>query len=99
MSVCPWFRSPFSDLTAQLVSHQWYGRCADFELKVMECFEAYGLDKGMRECDTLIQDFKECQSRTKQRDRAMAMRMERHKQYFKGERKEHYAESPRIDAF
>ncbi|KAB0803520.1 hypothetical protein PPYR_02663 [Photinus pyralis] len=86
MSLSPFLRSPFTDLTGAMVSHQWYGQCADMELKVMDCLEAYGVDKGRKKCDTLIQDFQECASRKIRNQRIIEMRQERHRQYKAGER-------------
>ncbi|XP_023016668.1 NADH dehydrogenase (ubiquinone) 15 kDa subunit [Leptinotarsa decemlineata] len=101
MSVSPWLKSPFTDLTAGLISHQWYGECADMEMKVLECFEAYGLDKGLKKCDLLIQDFRECSLRHKQMKRMVAMRNERHRQAWNGERskEEKYAKGPAPDSY
>lgn len=35
-------------------------------MKMMECFEAYGLERGKRECADLISDFQECVGMQKQ---------------------------------
>lgn len=84
--VTPFIRSPFTDITGCLVSHQWYGRCKDFELAAVECMEAYGRAGGLQKCDALLKDFKECHTRDKQLRRATAMRAERLRQYKEGER-------------
>ncbi|GJQ78396.1 putative NADH:ubiquinone oxidoreductase, NDUFS5-15kDa [Trypoxylus dichotomus] len=101
MSLNPWFKSPFTDMTGALISHQWFGRCAKIEMKVIDCLEAYGLDQGLQKCDPLIQDFRECTNRQKQLQRSVAMRYERHRQYLTGERskEELYAPPPRVDSF
>lgn len=62
----PYFRSPFTDIFGSMINHQQYGRCGRFELNMMECMEAYGLEKGRVKCAKLIDDFNECQSLTKQ---------------------------------
>lgn len=62
----PYFRSPFTDVFGSMINHQQYGRCGRFELNMMECMEAYGLEKGRVKCAKLIDDFNECQSLTKQ---------------------------------
>ncbi|KAF5289858.1 hypothetical protein FQR65_LT01992 [Abscondita terminalis] len=85
MSVSPAFRSPFTDLTGCLVSHQWYGPCRDMELKVMDCLEAYGLNKGIEKCDLLIRDFQECAGRRLQNARTIEIREERLRQIKTGE--------------
>lgn len=62
----PYFRSPFTDIFGSMINHQQYGRCTRFEMNMMECLEAYGLDKGKVKCVDLIDDFNECQNLTKQ---------------------------------
>ncbi|KAG8235358.1 hypothetical protein J437_LFUL015629 [Ladona fulva] len=65
---------------------------------MVECLEAYGIKRAKVKCDDLLQDFRECTTQKKQFDRIAAMRIERHKQYLKNERKEHYAEAPKADS-
>lgn len=62
----PYFRSPFTDVFGSIINHQQYGKCATFEMNMMECMEAYGYDKGKVKCADLIDDFNECHSMTKQ---------------------------------
>ncbi|CAG9862916.1 unnamed protein product [Phyllotreta striolata] len=101
MSVSPWLKSPFTDLTGALVSHQWYGKCADLELKVMDCLEAHGLNKGVQVCKDIMDDFKECAYRAKQQKRYTAMVKERERQYAAGERtkEDRYAPGPPTDSY
>lgn len=66
MSLFPFFRSPFTDLTACMVNHQQYDKCGKFEMKMMECLEAYGMDQGKDKCKLLIEDFQECVGMNKQ---------------------------------
>lgn len=70
-TISPFFRSPFTDITGGMISHQLLDRCAKQEELVMDCLEDYGLDRGLRECKDLIEDFKECQTMTKQLKRFM----------------------------
>lgn len=65
-SISPFLRSPFTDLTGGMVSHQLLGRCAKEEMEVMECIEAYGYDRGVKKCKLLIEDFTECHTLRKQ---------------------------------
>lgn len=60
-SISPFFRSPFTDITGGMISHQQLGKCATEEMEMMNCMEAYGLDRGVRKCKALIIDFNECQ--------------------------------------
>lgn len=66
MALSPFFRSPFTDLTGCLVNHQTYDKCGKLELEMMECLEAYGIERGRSKCADLISDFHECVSMTKQ---------------------------------
>ncbi|CAH1962061.1 unnamed protein product [Acanthoscelides obtectus] len=99
--ISPWLKSPLTDLTQAMVSHQWYGACADMEMKALDCLEAYGLDRGLTRCETLIKDFQECAQKNKQYKRITAMRLERHRQVFAGERSkaERYAPGPPHDSY
>lgn len=101
MSLSPAFKSPFTDLTGAILSHQWGGRCNEFELRALDCLEAYGLDLGVKKCEALITDFQECSLRVKETARYMAMRSERERQYRAGERtkENRYAETPRPDGY
>ncbi|KAL3287091.1 hypothetical protein HHI36_001575 [Cryptolaemus montrouzieri] len=101
MSLSPYFKSPLTDLTGAIVSHQWFGRCQKIEEKALDCIEAYGLEKGLKQCEPLINDFKECSLRRKQFARFEAMVLERERQYKSGELKkgDRYASPPVIDSY
>ena len=64
--ITPFFRSPFTDLTGALVNAQHYDKCGEMELKMVECLEAYGVEKGKIKCSELIDDFQECYTMRKQ---------------------------------
>ncbi|XP_055305651.1 NADH dehydrogenase [ubiquinone] iron-sulfur protein 5 [Sitodiplosis mosellana] len=95
----PFFRSPLTDVFGSIINHQQYGKCARFEMNMMECMEAYGYDKGKVKCADLIEDFNECHNMTKQFLRHMAMEAERERQYKAGEVKEKYAPPPHPNAY
>lgn len=67
--VTPFFRSPFTDLTGGLINAQHFHKCGELELRMMECLEAYGLNKGNIKCSDLIDDFHECYTMRKQMNR------------------------------
>lgn len=69
--VSPFIRTIFTDITGSMMSHQMLGRCATHEMAMMDCIEAYGWDRGSRKCKLLIEEFKECQTHTKQFKRFM----------------------------
>lgn len=66
MSISPYIRSPFTDLTGGMVSHQMLGRCQKEEARYMDCLEAYGLERGKVKCQHVYGDFHECSTLTKQ---------------------------------
>ncbi|KAH0817791.1 NADH dehydrogenase [ubiquinone] iron-sulfur protein 5 [Tenebrio molitor] len=101
MSLSPIWKSPFTDFTGAIVSHQWGGRCADMEMRALDCLEAYGLDRGVKKCETLITDFQECALRKKEMGRIVAMHHERRRQYNAGERskEDRYAPPPKPESF
>lgn len=69
--ITPFFRSPFTDLTGGLVNAQHYDKCGKMEMKMMECLEAYGVEKGKVKCAAIIDDFHECYTLRKQQLRTM----------------------------
>lgn len=95
----PYFRTPFTDIFGSIINHQQYGKCTRFEMNMMECLEAYGLDKGKVRCADLIDDFNECHYMTKQYLRHMAMEAERERQFKAGEIKERFAPPPHPNAY
>ena len=90
----PFFRNPITDLTGPLMSAQTGVRCADFEMKLMNCYEAYGYPKGMEICQAYYDDFKECCTREKQMTRVQAIQNERERQA-----KPEYEKPPAMHAF
>ncbi|CAH2235388.1 NADH dehydrogenase [ubiquinone] iron-sulfur protein 5-like [Pararge aegeria] len=100
MSISPFLRNPFTDLTGGLVSHQMLGSCQKHEIRFMDCLEAYGLDRGKVKCVDLFEDFHECQTKTKQFKRFMAMRKERDRQISEGKLKgDGQYLNPKVDSF
>lgn len=73
MSLGPFFRSPLTDMTGCVINHQTYGKCAEFEMNMLDCLEAYGVNRGSTKCKDLIADFQECVSMKKQMMRVTVM--------------------------
>ncbi|CAH0401435.1 unnamed protein product [Chilo suppressalis] len=98
--ISPFLRSPFTDITGCITSHQMLGRCQKQEMQMMDCMEAYGLERGMKKCGDFIEDFRECHNLRKQYSRFLAMRKERDRQIAAGILKDDkkYV-SPRIDSY
>ncbi|XP_044745397.1 NADH dehydrogenase [ubiquinone] iron-sulfur protein 5 [Coccinella septempunctata] len=97
----PFFKSPLTDLTGVTISHQWFGRCQKQEEQALDCMEAYGLERGRRECRVLLDDYKECGMRAKQMARFRAMIAERDRQVKSGEKKieELLVPPPNVESF
>lgn len=101
MNVTPYIKTPFTDVTGHFMHSSFGGRCVDFEIKMMNCLEAYGAYRGERVCADLIEDFRECQFSLKQNARNAAMKKERERQYASGElsEKDRYAPSPKLGSY
>ncbi|KAG7172029.1 NADH dehydrogenase [ubiquinone] iron-sulfur protein 5-like [Homarus americanus] len=99
--IAPAFRTPLTDLTGGILTHQSSSKCADFEMRAMECLEAYGVQRGKTRCIDYLDDLRECTYKTKQLSRVAAMRHERHRQWITGERssENHYAPAARTDSY
>ncbi|RZF32956.1 hypothetical protein LSTR_LSTR000826 [Laodelphax striatellus] len=95
----PYFRLPFLDYGNYFVTHQDFGPCAKLEMQALNCLEAYGKVLGKEKCADLLHDYEQCFHGTLQYKRVLAMRTERHRQYYMGERKDHYAEPPKSGSF
>lgn len=65
-NISPFLRSPFTDITGGMVSHQLLGRCQMQEMEMMDCMEAYGLERGLKKCRYLLDDYRECHTTLKQ---------------------------------
>lgn len=66
MSLSPVLRSPLTDMTGCIHNFQGHPKCAKFEMNMIDCLEAYGMDMGAKKCALIIEDFQECASRSKQ---------------------------------
>ncbi|XP_035744062.1 uncharacterized protein LOC118451515 [Vespa mandarinia] len=77
-------------------------KCADFELKAIECYEAYGYQGGRKKqlCQDYLADLKECLFKRKSILRLQTMHEERMRQYKEGIRKKEdiFAPSPPQDS-
>ncbi|CAG0891328.1 unnamed protein product [Darwinula stevensoni] len=98
-SVPPPIRTPFTDVTGYLWTAQRGHKCADFEIRYMECMEAYGYYQGRGKCKDYRDDLGECIMRWKQMFRTDAIRAWRKKKYQEGKLKEKYAEPPPLDSY
>ncbi|KAJ8718080.1 hypothetical protein PYW07_006010 [Mythimna separata] len=79
-NISPFFRSPWTDITGGIHSHQMLGRCQKQEMAMMDCLEGYGLGRGLKKCRYLVNDYQECHRNTKQFKRFLEMRRERDRQ-------------------
>lgn len=68
MSLYPFLRSPFTDLTGFMFNAQQRpdSLCAKIEMRFYDCLEAYGIDKGKEKCMDLAADMRECGLRGKE---------------------------------
>ncbi|XP_065200943.1 uncharacterized protein ND-15 [Planococcus citri] len=85
-----WFHMPFDMQYDQI--------CGKIERNFYRCMEAYGGNRGFKECRDYIDDYRECTSSDKQKARIKAMIEERRRQFKSGERKE-YSKPPRMGSY
>ncbi|XP_015176528.1 PREDICTED: uncharacterized protein LOC107066432 [Polistes dominula] len=95
----PLITNAISAVLAQTYNAQLSPDCADFELRAIECYEAYGLHGGTRNkiCQDFMDDLRECMFKTKTALRYHEMQKERYRQYKEGLRKEQYSPAPNQD--
>ncbi|XP_011635130.1 uncharacterized protein LOC105425858 [Pogonomyrmex barbatus] len=95
----PLFKGPPTDIFLNLRNLQAMERCAKYELHFMDCMEAYGYHKGREKCRLIYEDMCECIFKVKRRRRIQAMNAERERQFWSGERKNRYEETPPLDLY
>lgn len=86
--VQPIFNLPITDMFAVPLQRQ-QNKCADLELKALECVEYYGASRGSMICQDYYDDWHECSHHTLSKLRVRAMQMQRNKRYYeyvRGER-------------
>lgn len=66
MKVAPFIRTPLTDIVAHSMTYQSSDACPDFEMRTVECIEAYGLVKGKQKCKDYMADLEECLHKHKQ---------------------------------
>lgn len=95
----PIITNSLTAILAQTYNAQLSPSCANFELRAIECYEAYGLHGGTKNkiCQDYMDDLKECLFKTKTALRYNAMQDERRRQYKAGLRKEQFAPTPDQD--
>ncbi|EFN61468.1 hypothetical protein EAG_03400 [Camponotus floridanus] len=95
----PMFKGPVTDLFNQTRSLEFCKECADYELKYVDCLEAYGYHRGKKECRLLLEDMYECVMKIKRIKRVEVMMQERERQYKNGQREKLWAETPPLDQY
>ncbi|XP_043492237.1 uncharacterized protein LOC122517753 [Polistes fuscatus] len=95
----PVITNSLSALLAQTYNAQLSPYCANFELRAIECYEAYGFHGAAKNklCQDYMDDLKECLFKIKTALRYHEMQDERRRQYKAGLRKEQFAPTPNQD--
>lgn len=83
----PIIRGPWADIFPRIVHLQDHPHCADRELKVVDCMDAYGFYRGQDKCRALLEDMYECVTAAKRHRRVELMMDERERQEKSGQRK------------
>ncbi|ODN05298.1 NADH dehydrogenase [ubiquinone] iron-sulfur protein 5 [Orchesella cincta] len=97
-------RTPFSDITAPVGFHDGDDKCFPFQLRWIDCCEAYGREMAKEKCKYLYQDFIECSRCWKQRARLGDMMERRYQLWLQGvagtgPKRPLFHETPRYDGF
>lgn len=95
----PLFKGPITDLFGQIRNLQFLPECAQYELKYVDCLDAYGYHRGKKECRLILEDMYECVMKIKRLKRVEVMIRERERQYKNGERDKPWAETPPLDQY
>ncbi|KAK0161628.1 hypothetical protein PV327_010081 [Microctonus hyperodae] len=99
-TLTPFFRNIWTDIFGSMANFQEHPECANRELQVVDCLEAYGVIGGKTKCRVLLDDFRECVMRSKQFYRVKIMFDERTRQIKAGERDDDgYAPPPKMDSY
>lgn len=97
----PYITTSLTARSGQSYNAQLVPRCAKFELRAVECYEAYGFHGAQKKqlCQDYLDDLKECIFREKSIFRLITMHNERKRQYAEGLRKKEdiFAPSPAQD--
>jgi len=81
----PLMRNFVTDAFALSNTQQGSNKCPDFELRLVECYEAYGRTKGNTLCRDFYDDLYECTFKEKQMNRLAAMDEQRQRLVAAGE--------------
>ncbi|KAA0197276.1 hypothetical protein HAZT_HAZT002529 [Hyalella azteca] len=97
----PFIRTPLTDLGAHMFTHQSGTTCCDFEMRMVECVEAYGIGQAEAKCKDYFDDLAECMLSTKAWNRHKAMERERKRQVAAGElnKEDRYPVQSRVDGY
>lgn len=95
----PLLKGPPTDLFHHVRGLQSMKECSQYELKYMECMEAYGYQRGKEKCRLILEDMYECAFKLKRLQRVYLMQGERLRQFKNGEREKLYEETPPLDLY
>jgi len=101
----PLVRSPLSDVTAAIGHQDGNEECLPFQLRYIDCCEAYGNVQCRQKCKYYYQDYVECATQWKQHARISDMTAQHYHMWFKGligtgpKVSSVYYETPRYDAY
>lgn len=99
-TITPFFRNFWTDVFGSMSTFQEHPECANRELQVVDCLEAYGVIGGKTKCRVLLDDFRECVMKGKQFQRVKIMTDERARQIEAGERDDDgFAPPPKMDSY
>lgn len=97
----PFIKTPVTDWFNQVFNFQCRKDCANYEIQLADCMEAYGYHRGKEKCRLIIEDMYECLFMWKRTRRVFEMHAERYRQKQNGEREEAFDKDscPPLDLF
>lgn len=95
----PMFKGPMTDIFLNVRNFQDHKECAQYELKYIDCMEAYGYHRGKEKCRLILEDMYECILGIKRQRRVQDMQRERIRQFESGEREKKFEDTPPLDLY
>lgn len=84
----PALRTPWTEALGSAYTYQDHPICRDFELRLVDCVEAYGWYRSQEKCNLLFKDLEECLYNLKRNKRLFLMKQERSRLESKGRKRE-----------
>ncbi|GAU99042.1 hypothetical protein RvY_10098-2 [Ramazzottius varieornatus] len=98
----PLIKTPLSDFSGPIFNMQAQHidpLCRAVEMQLMKCIEAYGVPRFRRDCKDEYDDFSECSTKKKQKERYVVIQNERRRLFLSGQLKDRYMQNPELHSY